>query len=109
VCEFWLLPQSTDVTYVLLYSGYLIDFVVESLTCPQMICKYNEAVMECASLEWNIPAEYQDSVSGNRCGVGLILQAHECFILSKCKNPSNSVLYLSGWLEESAAGLVSLL
>lgn len=77
--------------------------------CPQMICKYNEAVMKCVSLEWNVPTEYQGSVSGNQCGVVLILQAHECFSLSKCKTPSDSVLYMSGWLEESAAEFVSFL
>lgn len=107
--EIYLLPQSTDVEYILLYSRYLINFVVESLMCPKMICKYNEAVMKCVNLEWNVLAEYQGSVSGNQCGGVLILQAHECFSLSKCKNPSNSVLYISGWLEESAAGLVSFL
>lgn len=77
--------------------------------CPKIICKYNEAVKEHVSLEWNVPAEYQGSVSGNQCGIVLILQAHESFSLSKCKNPSNSVLYIFGWLEESAAGLVSFL
>lgn len=83
-----LLPQSMRVKYILLYSGYLINFVVEPLMCPKMICRYNEAVMKCVSLEWNVPAEYQGCVSGNQCSVVLILQAHECFSLSKCKNTS---------------------
>lgn len=97
------------VKYILPYSRYLINFVVEPLMCPKMICRYNEAVMKCVSLEWNVPAEYQGSVSGNQCSVVLILQAHECFSLSKCKNTSNSVLYVSSWLEVSAAGLVGFL
>lgn len=109
VYEIRLLPQSTDVKYILQYSDYLINVIVEPLMCPQMIRKYNEAVMKCVPLKWNDPAEYQGCVSGNQRGIELILQSHEYFTLSECKYPSNSVLSISGWLEESAAGLVSFL
>lgn len=61
-----------------------------------MMYKFNEAVIKCVSLEWNVVAEYRSSVSGNQCAVGLILQAHECFSLSKCKNSSKCCLYV--WL-----------